>query len=69
MPQTMYIWKYVDVYDYTNDSSFSLAYILLLSYVLKCAYTVHHYCDVLFQNINILVIAAFQAFIRFPIKL
>ena len=30
MPQTMYIWKYVDVYDYTNDSSFSLAYILLL---------------------------------------
>ena len=36
MPQTMYIWKYVDVYDYTNDSSFSLAYILLLSYGTMC---------------------------------
>ena len=34
MPQTMYIWKYVDVYDYTNDSSFSLAYIIII----LCAY-------------------------------
>ena len=35
MPQTMYIWKYVDVYDYTNDSSFSLAYIII---IILCAY-------------------------------